>query len=685
MGFAIPSKISTMHRIIRPEILLCLLLLATAQRSVAQFPISTNVATSQTLSNATGTVTGSGAISIASGANIPLTMSGTSTLVNNGTIQTFGSGRAIDSNSGTANLTVTNTGLISSVSTDAFRVNTDSTVSLFNSGTIQVTAGGQAIDWAAITTKNNLLTNLGTGVISAVGEDAVRPGTNGIVNNAGSISATPTVSGGAVSGSDGIDLRTFTGISVTNTGNISGRHGIATDGSNTGPSTLTVNNNAGTISAINGSGLNVDGVSTSVTVNVTNALGATIRGGVLAAASDGDGDGIDVDGVLTLNNSGNVLGRGARGAGNNAEGLAAGGGSITNQATGVISGSTLAADAPNGDSSKFGNGILIDNSSGGNAVAATTITNSGLIEGRSGVGIKMIGTFANTVTNNAGGIISGTSTEATLQTGNGDDHVTNRGTIQNTAGPAAIALEGGNDLLQILGGAAAVSGNIDGGTGSNTLTIIPGAGNSFNFSSQITRFDSVTVGAGKFNLLGTGSVDAAVTIGMGGILGGTGTFLQSVMVQSGGSIAPGNGPGTLAILGDLNLASGAAFTFELGSLPSNSDLITISGMLNFFGPGTLIFNFVDVGLTPGSYDLMRFGGVNGLSLGNLAFGSMPSGFGGEFTLRGNSVSLNVVAVPEPSTTAGVIGLVVFSVMMARRRANKIVHQSHETRSIGAGN
>jgi len=54
-------------------------------------------------------------------------------------------------------------------------VNTDSVVFLINSGTIQVTNGGQAIDWAAITSKSNRLDNLAGGLITAVGEDAVRP------------------------------------------------------------------------------------------------------------------------------------------------------------------------------------------------------------------------------------------------------------------------------------------------------------------------------------------------------------------------------------------------------------------------------------------------------------------------------------------------------------------------------
>lgn len=48
-----------------------------------------------------------------------------------------------------------------------------------------MTSGGQAIDWASITTGANTLTNQATGSITAVGEDAGRPGQNGIVSNSG--------------------------------------------------------------------------------------------------------------------------------------------------------------------------------------------------------------------------------------------------------------------------------------------------------------------------------------------------------------------------------------------------------------------------------------------------------------------------------------------------------------------
>ena len=549
---------------------------AFAQFSPGPNPVTTTVG-AQTLSTGTGTVSSGGKIST-SGSTVALAMTGTSTLMNSGTIQQTGTGRAIDSNSGVANLTVTNTGLISSVSSDAFRVNTDSVVFLTNSGTIQVTNGGQAIDWAAITSKSNRLDNLAGGLITAVGEDAVRPGTNGIVNNQGSILATPT-GVAAPSGSDGIDVRTFTGIQITNSGTITGRHGIATDGTNAGPSTITVTNNSGgLISALNGSGLNIDGVSASVAATVFNQLGATFKGGVSAGATDGDGDGIDIDGVLTLTNSGDVLGLGARGA-NNAEGIAAGGGTITNNSTGRIIGSSLAADAPNGDSSRGGNGILVDDSNGGNAVAATTVTNSGLIQGKSGFGIQLIGTFANTITNNAGGIIRGAGTGAAIQTGNGDDTVTNRGAMISDIGNA-IDLQGGNDQLKIEGGAASIVGNISGGAGTNTLTINAGTGNGFGYSGSISNFNSVQVQSGTATLSGAN------------------TYTGNTVVSG----------GTLILDGANRIASGSALVLGSGTLQIE-DVAGENGQ-TFAGLSLTDSSTLDLGLSS-----LTFNGVGGIASG----------------------------------------------------------------------
>ncbi len=494
--------------------------LALATPALAQFAPGPNPVTgtvgAQTLGGGSGTVNAGGAISVPSGSGAALTMTGTATLINNGTVQTLGSGRAIDSNA-LSILDVTNNGLISAVSSDAFRVNTGgSSVTLTNSGTIRVTAGGQAIDWAAITTGANTLTNNAGATISAVGEDAVRPGLGGVIVNHGTIAATPN---GTTSptGSDGIDLRTERSVTVTNSGSITGRHGIATDGANVGPSSLTLTNQAGgVIGAINGSGVNVDGVNASVTAGITNAAGAIIRGGVTAVSTTGDGDGIDVDGVLTLSNSGDVLGLGARGGTNNAEGIAAGGGSIANLAGGRIIGSTLLADAPNSDPARAGNGILIDDSNGGNAIAATSIANAGLIEGKSGFAAKMIGGFADSIANQAGGILRGNSAEAAVQTGSGADSVSNAGIIANLGSGGAIDLGDGNDTLTLLTGGSVVGG-MQGGANTDMLVFDLGGGGSFDYAGVILGFETVRIQGGTVTLTNA-VVFAAATQIDGGLL-----------------------------------------------------------------------------------------------------------------------------------------------------------------------
>jgi PEP-CTERM motif len=619
-----------------------LALLAAPAAFAASFNITGNDTSAETLATGeTGNVTATGDLNI-SGGTVSVTVSGgTVSLTNSGLIRQTGTGRAIDANTAGTTLTVDNSGTISSV-------------------------GGNETIRLAQTSVLNLTNQLGA-TISSNAADAIRPGNNSTITNFGTISANPPDIP-SPAGSDGIDLRTQrTGITITNSGLISGRHGIATDGANVGPSSVTVNNNAGgTITALNGSGLNIDGVSTTATANVTNALGATIKGGVFVNSTAGDGDGIDVDGVLTLNNSGDVLGLGAKGGTNNAEGIAAGGGSITNTSTGRIIGSSLLADAPNGDVSRAGNGILIDDSNVGNAIAAATITNSGLIQGKSGFGVRIIGTFADTITNNATGTIRGAGTGAAIQTGDGADIVTNRGTITGDNG-SAIALEAGNDTLNILGGTATVTGNIDGGTGTNTANITPGVGNTFSYANSLTNFATVNVGPGTFHLASTASINANVTIADDGILAGTGNVLQSVTVQNGGQLAPGNSPGTLLIGGNLNLEGGATVSFDLGANPATSDLINLNGNLNFTGPGQVTFNFIDGGIDEGTYTLIAFDGTTTVDESIFAYGYLPSAFTGEFVVGANSVTFNVSAIPEPATYALLLGVGVLGLVSAQRK------------------
>lgn len=675
-------------------------LISAASLQAATFVLSSGTDTSaKTLAAGESGTVASGATLSLSGSTVAITLSGTSgttTLTNSGSILQTGTGRVVRNNtSGTPSFSITNNSgaLIRSADADTLRADVSgSNWNVNNTGTIQSLnasrAGNQAIDFDAVTTGTVSITNSAGGQILAYAADAIRTGANATINNAGTISASLYNLDTAPS-SDGIDTQVRSGVNITNTGTISGRHAITGGDAALSTYSITVTNNAGgIITGVNGSGVNIDGVFTTATANVTNAFGATIQGSVSSLFANGDGDGVDIDGVLTLNNSGNIFGYGAKGAGsdtlpNNAQAVSIGGGSIINTSTGQIIGSSLSADAPDGDTSRAGEGILVDNSSGGNAIAATTVDNSGLIQGKTGAAIRIVGTFADTITNKSDGTIRGAGTGAAIQTGDGADTLNNAGTITGDNG-SAIDLQAGNDTLNITGGT--ITGSIDGGTGTNTATFNPGAGNTFSYAGAISNFSSVDISTGNVILSGastysgnttvsgtlsvtntTGSATGSgdVIINSTGTLKGTGDIAGNVSIASGGTLAPGLSPGTLTIDGNLDLVSGAHLAFELGT---TSDLLNIGGALNFTGGGTALFDIFNNGLTTGAdYTLMNYSSVSGLTLSNLAFGSTPSGFVGQFTIGANALTLHVDAVPEPSRAVlGGLGLALLTLRRRRR-------------------
>jgi len=397
------------------------------------------------------------------------------------------------------------------------------------------------------------------------------------------------------------------------------------------------------LQAVNGSGINIDGVYTTVTATVTNAFGATIKGGVLGAATSalGDGDGIDVDGLVNITNSGDVLALGNLSVdGGGAEGISVGGGTIINNATGRIIGSTLLADAPNGDVTREGHGILVDDSNGGSALAATTITNSGLIQGKTGYGIKLIGTWNDTVTNNAGGTIQGGKTAAAstyapvIDTGAGNDTVTNSGSIISDGGNSAtaVSLGAGDDHLTFSGAAPTVTGGLDGGSGGETvgdiLTVNLTGGSTLTLGGAITNFESIQVQSGSLTLGGQ------LTLALNGSTAGTPTGFGQLVFS--------------ATTGALVLDPGASLNLILGFTPSFGETFDI---INFTSGGTLSGTFV--GLAEGAV----------FTVGGQEFSI--SYLGG---VSGHDVVLT--AIPEPSTTillfAGLAGGV--ALVLRRRRA-----------------
>ena len=377
--------------------------------------------------------------------------------------------------------------LLQAADADAIQMNRpNSNISFDNFGSVislNASAGGsQAIDWNAITTGSNTLHNFPTGFIEAFEADAVRPGVNGSVINEGTIKAVTSTG----SSSDGVDGQSNNGLVINNNGNgliEGGRHGI-------------------TVGAANNM--------VSFTLSVTNQLQRhhpgrqrlrhehrwlqRQRGSHDPERRDdhgngvtGDGDGVDVDGLVNLTNPGVIQSLNAFSAvpGGASEGVTVGGGTITN--LGTIEGDVVA-----GNVNAVGRGITlagVDTSGTPEPIFAdSVVTNSGLIKGQTDSAIVVLGAasgFTVTINNERHGTIEGGGdTAAAIQTGADNDTLNNAGDVIADASGKAIDLSDGDDTLNITGGT--IQGDISGGSGMNTCTIDPGGKRSFTYTGAIS-------------------------------------------------------------------------------------------------------------------------------------------------------------------------------------------------------
>lgn len=364
--------------------------------SAATVTISTTNTSQQTVNAGDSfTVTSTGKVSANADPAMKITSgAAASTITNSGTIESVASGAArgirFVSPGTQFNVTIiNNAGAFIQAPGDAIQtqqnisssgVNT-STVLIDNAGTIRSTGlganNGQGIDFNNITagTASVTITNRATGLITAADADAIRPGNNAVIDNFGQIvSNIGTGANGNASGNDAVDFQGQTGTVNNMAGGLisSARHGI------TGDLGIVVNN-SGTIIGNDGSGINIDSTTNASITTVVN------HGTIIGTAKTADGDGIDVDRLLTLTNDGTIRAAGIAVAGELNEALAIGGGIINNLAGGSIISAQRA--------------ITVDDSNLGNAFAVVTINNAGLIEGDNGEAIKITSAFSNSLTN----------------------------------------------------------------------------------------------------------------------------------------------------------------------------------------------------------------------------------------------------------------------------------------------
>lgn len=228
-----------------------------------------------------------------------------------------------------------------------------------------------AINASSAGTATTIVNHAGGLITTRADQNVIQAGAGNIIDNAGTIRSMDDYTdsdGNLIAGKDAIAFKNSTG-----GGSVHNEDGGLIEGSHhavSGKGALTViNDEGGTMIGRNGSAVNVDNKP-----GVANTVFVTNHGTMLGQSmgyDDSDGDAVDVDALVKLDNYGTIRGEGANGTHNGganvSEGVAIGGGVINNYAGATIYG--------------YGRAIQVDDSANGPALAATTIYNEGTIQG----------------------------------------------------------------------------------------------------------------------------------------------------------------------------------------------------------------------------------------------------------------------------------------------------------------
>lgn len=461
-------------------------------------------------------------------------------------------------------------GALISTTDDAFRLNAsigNGTVVVNNAGTI-VSATGQTFDFAANTSATGTvqINNAATGILRALGNDVIRPGSGvTVVTNSGLIDS--TASANRAINLNVADLSTVKSLQVVNNaGGIiqSTDDAIRVTGTLLPTSGKFSVDNAGTITSATGQAIDFDDIaSNTATISIINRA----TGVISAAAADAVRPGQNA----TVTNYGLIFSNGAIGASNDGIDFQAHSGTVINMAGGTISG--------------FRHGITTD--------ADVNVTNAagGVIIGRNGSGVGSDGT--GTVVNY--GRITGAYNGSGTGDGDGVDidlaaTVTNYGTIEGTG---AGGFDSGNrannsEGLSIGGGTVSNFGMISGASFGIVVNNDSNTNNSRSGSAATTITNDVgatIVGQNGFairleNKTGT-AADNDTIVNRGTIIGnGAIPDPNAVVLLGNGAVDPGS-VGTLNGVvytgtGSARFIRGDGSAIQMGE---GADVLTNSGTI----------------------------------------------------------------------------------------------------------
>jgi autotransporter-associated beta strand protein len=238
---------------------------------------------------------------------------------------------------------------------------------------------------------------------------------------------------------------------------------------------------------------------------------------------------------------------------------------------------------------------------------------------------------------------------------------------------------------------------------SNSGSLVKTGAGTLTLTGTNTYTGLTTVSAGQLVVNGSSS-GSAHTVGNGATLGGSGT-VGALVVQSGGTISPGNSPGILNVVGDTTWENGGNYNWELldatGAAGTGWDQLAITGVLDLAsltagGFNVNVWSLSDA-LTSGNalnFDgiggiyswpiATASGGITGFNASNFFINTTAvngtNGFtndftGGTFSMSqtGNNLYLNYLGptpVPEPGSAFTVLALFSGAVLNRRKRVVK---------------
>lgn len=393
-------------------------------------------------------------------------------------------------------------------------------------------------------------------------------------------------------------------------------------GSGNGSLLLNHSNSDYTLAApINGAGkVSVESGTTTLTGVNGYTGGTVIQGGVLSGQTNSFGSGnIQNNAALIVSGSG-ALANNISGSGSlekTGDGTVTLTGSNTHTGGTVISQGTLVASTQSlpGHVANYGTLILDQNLDG---IFAGDISGSGnLVKDGTGI-VTLTGnlSYSGSTTVRAGQLIGNTSSlsGSVINEGKLEFNQSFNGTYSSTisgsgsltkAGSGTLTLTGANTYT---GGTWISAGTLAGLTSSfgsgaiqnDAALILQGGGVFGNLISGTGTLEKT--GAGQLILTGVhsytgptlvsagtltlnGTLASAVTVASNATLGGNGT-LGTLLVQSGGILAPGNSIGTLNVNGDATLASGSTYEVEVDNA-GNSDRLNATGAIHIGSGVTL--------------------------------------------------------------------------------------------------